>query len=59
MIQSLDILWDARGRVVLSLRPETTSSSTAWADLFADPELELLHVMDSICTNVGTLLCLG
>ncbi|PBK87489.1 hypothetical protein ARMGADRAFT_456785 [Armillaria gallica] len=51
-ISSFDILWDARGRVVLSLRPETTSSSTAWADLFADPELELLHVMDSICTNI-------
>ncbi|KAK0228025.1 hypothetical protein IW262DRAFT_1532116 [Armillaria fumosa] len=51
--KSFDILWDSRGRVVLSIRPETVSSSTALASLEADG-IRFLRVMDDICANVST-----
>ncbi len=58
MLRNFDILWDARGRVILSLRPEMTSSSTALASP-EDHALRLLRVMDDICVNVGTPVCLA
>ncbi|KAK0474940.1 hypothetical protein IW261DRAFT_1497916 [Armillaria novae-zelandiae] len=49
--KSFDILWDSRGRVVLSIRPETVSSSTALASLEGDG-IRPLRVMDDICANI-------
>ncbi|PBK87482.1 hypothetical protein ARMGADRAFT_1085507 [Armillaria gallica] len=49
--KNFDILWDARGRVILSLCPEMTSSSTALASP-EDHTLRLLRVMDDICVNI-------
>ncbi|PBK87485.1 hypothetical protein ARMGADRAFT_456584 [Armillaria gallica] len=54
--ESFDILWDARDRVVLSLRPEVATSLTALA---WPKELRLLRVMDDICAKVGTPVCLA
>ncbi len=59
MIQSFDILWDARGRVILSLRPEVATSSTALASPEDHTKLRLLRVMDDICVKVGTPVCLA
>ncbi|KAK0225160.1 hypothetical protein EDD85DRAFT_222619 [Armillaria nabsnona] len=49
--KNFDILWDVRGRVILSLRPEMTSSSAALASP-EDHTLRLLRVMDDICANI-------
>ncbi|KAK0225146.1 hypothetical protein EDD85DRAFT_958884 [Armillaria nabsnona] len=48
--EDLDILWDARGRVVLAIHPEAASSSTALVSP-GDHTLRLLGVMDDICGN--------
>ncbi|KAK0429598.1 hypothetical protein EV421DRAFT_1914389 [Armillaria borealis] len=57
--ESFDILWDARGRVVLSLHPEAATSLTALASPEDYTKLRLLRVMDDICVNVGTPVCLA
>ncbi|KAK0227977.1 hypothetical protein IW262DRAFT_1455161 [Armillaria fumosa] len=49
--EDFDIFWDARGRVVLAIHPEVTSSSAALVPA-EDHNLKLLHVMDDICVNI-------
>ncbi|KAK0505367.1 hypothetical protein EDD18DRAFT_334621 [Armillaria luteobubalina] len=49
--ESFDILWDARGRIVLAIRPEVTSSSTTLLTP-GGCDLRLLCVMDDICLKI-------
>ncbi|KAK0458504.1 uncharacterized protein EV420DRAFT_1542649, partial [Desarmillaria tabescens] len=50
--ESFDILWDARGRVVLAIHPEVATSSTTTLTSPEDHNLSLLHAMDDICDNI-------
>ncbi|PBK64512.1 hypothetical protein ARMSODRAFT_465260 [Armillaria solidipes] len=50
-VEDIDILWDARGRVVLAIHPEVANSSTTLASP-EDHTSRLLRMMDDICINV-------